>query len=476
MTKTYPLAVDLDGTLLKNDSLIEMFIFSLMRRPWETLLILLSLLGGRANFKNKLAQINKLDISNIPLREEFYEYLLQEKSKGRELFLVTAADQSVADDIHKKLGIFKEAIGSANGYNLKGKKKLKYLQSLFPDGFSYAGDSLSDIAIWREAKSIILVSNNRKILKSAKSMKGNIEQTFFPKKASLRIWMKSLRIHQWSKNLLIFLPLLLSHQYSNFTLVANVIVAFFCMGLIASGTYLINDISDLEADRSHKTKKFRPIASGDIGTGSAFVVALLSILSGLLIASVVSLQFLMVLFIYLILTLTYSFYLKKVPMLDVFSLGVLYTLRIVMGTVVIGALFSSWLLMFSIFFFFSLSLAKRYVEIIDAETAYNAEYIKGRGYKVSDAPIILSFGIATSTLSLLILTLYVANEAYPKDIYNNPEFLWGITPIVLLWIMRIWFLSHRREMKDDPVAFALRDAISWCLGFLILTLFVIAIY
>ncbi len=389
---------------------------------------------------------------------------------------MTAADQSVADDVHKKLGIFKEATGSAKGHNLKGKKKLKYLQSLFPDGFSYAGDSLSDIAIWKEAKTIILVSNNRKILNSVKTMKGNIEHTFLPKKASFRIWIKSLRVHQWSKNLLIFLPLLLSHQYSNLSLVMNVVIAFFCMGLIASGTYLINDISDLEADRSHKTKKNRPIASGDIGTGKAFLVALFLIVAGLFVASSTSLSFLIVLLIYLQLTLTYSFYLKKVPMLDVFSLGLLYTLRIIMGTAVIEAEFSSWLLMFSMFFFFSLSLAKRYVEIRDAEIASNAEHIKGRGYKVSDSPIVLAFGIASSILSLLILTLYLVNEAYPRNIYNNPEWLWGVTPVILLWIMRIWFLSHRREMKDDPVAFALKDAISWGLGFLIIILFVIAIF
>jgi len=471
-----PLAVDLDGTLIKTDSLIEMFIVSLLRLPWLTFKALLTLFNGKAAFKKSILDINLLDIRSFPIRADLLNFLHKQKEKGRKLFLVTAADQKIADEIANKLDIFETASGSSNGHNLKGKHKLKYLQEKFPNGFSYAGDSSADILIWEKANSLILVGASKSTQRAAESMDTKIEQIFPAQKANLKTWIKALRIHQWSKNALLFVPLALAHKYTDASAIINVFFTFLYMGLIASGTYLINDLSDLNADRKHKTKKNRAIASGAIGAGTALIVALAIISIGLIGAISISISLLLVMLTYLTLTLSYSFYFKKIAMLDVVTLGSLYSLRIIMGTIVISAVLSPWLLIFSLFFFLSLSLAKRYVEIIGTdENEDKNKLINGRGYMASDSPMVLAFGVATSTVAVLILTLYVSNDAFPVDAYNNPQWLWFMTPIILLWIMRIWLLSHRGQMHDDPVSFAIKDKVSWGLGALVGLTFIAAI-
>ncbi len=272
-----PLVVDLDGTLLRNDSLIEMFVGGLLRQPWIILKALLMLFDGRSAFKQRIFQINQLDVNLFPIRDEFLDFLHEEKRTGRDIFLVTAADQQLADVIALKLGIFETASGSKDGHNLKGKQKLEYLQKRFPHGFAYAGDSSADIPIWKEAASIILVGTSEATRRAAQSLKTEIEHDFSTERIGFGTWIKALRIHQWSKNFLLFVPLILAHQYAVGAAIANVLAAFFCMGIIASGTYLINDLSDLDADRNHKTKRHRAIASGTIGPGRAFLVAVTAI-------------------------------------------------------------------------------------------------------------------------------------------------------------------------------------------------------
>ena len=474
-SSTYPLAVDLDGTLLRIDSLVEMFVVNLLRQPWVTLAALFSLLKGRASFKKKIAEINLMDVTLFPVHKELMAYLHEQKAKGRELFLVTAADHDTASTIARQLDIFSGTTGSVDGRNLKGRTKLAYLQEQFPDGFSYAGDSPADIPIWRAARSIVLVGTNDATRRAVADLDGRVEREFHAERAGPRVWLKALRIHQWSKNLLLFLPLLLAHKYDQVDAVTRVLLAFPCMGLVASGNYLINDLSDLDADRAHPTKCNRPIARGTIGAGSALVAALACLGAGLLGALGISVQFLLMMLLYLAATLAYSLVIKRIAMLDVVTLGGLYTLRVMMGAVVIAIALSPWLLMFSLFFFLGFSLAKRYVEIVGTASANGAEeFIRGRGYRFSDGPLLLAFGIATSLVAILILTLYIASDAFPTGAYNHPEWLWLIAPIVLLWTMRVWLLCFRGEMHDDPVAFAVNDRVSWGLGFLVLLSFVAA--
>ena len=447
----------------------------LLRQPWTTIKSIPTLLKGRGTFKRRIFDINLMDVTLFPIHKELMAYLHEQKANGRELFLVTAADQDMANTIARQLDIFSGTTGSVAGRNLKGTHKLAYLERQFPDGFSYAGDSPADIPIWRVARSIILVGANGTTRRAVADLEDRIERDFHTERAGPRAWLKALRIHQWSKNLLLFMPLLLAHKYGESGAVINALLAFPLMGLVASGTYLINDLSDLDADRAHPTKRNRPVASGVIGAGSALVVALACVAVGLLGALGISLQLLLMMLVYFAATLAYSLFIKRVAMLDVVTLGGLYTLRVMMGTVVINVGLSPWLLMFSLFFFLGFSLAKRYVEIVaTAGGNRRDEFIRGRGYKFSDGPLLLAFGIATSIVAILILTLYIANDAFPTGAYQQPQWLWLIVPIVLLWTMRVWLLCYRGEMHDDPVAFAVGDLLSWLLGFLVMLSFVAA--
>ena len=471
----YPLAVDLDGTLLRVDSLVEMFVVNLLRQPWATVKALPALLGGRAAFKKRIAEINVMDVTLFPVHKELMAYLYAQKERGRDLFLVTAADQDLANVIARQLEIFSGTTGSVDGHNLKGHSKLAYLQAQFPDGFAYAGDSAADIPIWRAARSIILVGVNDATRRAVAGLDGDIERDFHAERAGPRAWLRAVRIHQWAKNLLLFMPLFLAHKYGEPGAVLKALLAFPFLGLVASGTYLINDLSDLDADRAHPTKRHRPIASGVIGAGSALIAALACIGVGLLGALGISLQFLLLMLVYFAATLAYSLFIKRIAMLDVVTLGGLYTLRVIMGTVVINVGLSPWLLMFSLFFFLGFSLAKRYAEIVATAGVNDATgFVRGRGYKFSDGPLLLAFGIATSVIAVLILTLYIANDAFPTGAYDHPQWLWLTAPIVLLWTMRIWLLCFRGDMHDDPVAFAVGDRVSWLLGLLVLLSFVAA--
>lgn len=471
----YPLAVDLDNTLLRVDSLIEMFVVNLLRQPWATLKALPALFRGRGTFKRHIAEINLMDVTLFPIHKGLMAYLHEQKAKGRELFLVTAADQDMANTIARQLDIFSGTTGSVEGRNLKGTRKLAYLEQQFPDGFSYAGDSPADVPIWRAARSIILVGVNGATRRAVADLGDRIERDLHTERAGPRSWLRALRIHQWTKNLLLFMPLLLAHKYGDPSAVISALLAFPFIGLVASGTYLINDLSDLDADRAHPTKCNRPIASGAIGAGAALVAALTCIGVGLLGALGISLQFLLMVLVYFAVTLAYSLFIKRIAMLDVVTLGGLYTLRVMMGTAAIGVGLSPWLLMFSLFFFLGFSLAKRYIEIVATVDAnIGNEFIRGRGYKFTDGPLLLAFGITTSVVAILILTLYIANDAFPTGAYQHPQWLWLIAPIVLLWTMRVWLLCYRGEMHDDPVAFAIRDRVSWFLGFLVMLSFVAA--
>ncbi|MEQ1698341.1 MAG: UbiA family prenyltransferase [Hyphomicrobiaceae bacterium] len=469
-----PLVVDLDGTLSPADTLIEALISLLLRLPGEIAGVLKALLRGRSAMKAHMASL-AIYGKALPLRADFLAYLEAEKAAGRELHLATAADQSVADAIAGRVGLFTSAIGSSDGVNLKGRRKMEALARKFPNGFSYAGNDRADLRIWSVAESMVFVNVDRATKGKAMRLGKPVERDFPREALPLKTWLRAIRIHQWSKNVLLFVPLLLAHKYDDVPSVLTVLAGFVALGCVASGTYLINDLSDLDADRMHKSKCNRPLASGAISAGAGFVTALILIVGGLASSVMIAQAFAVTVGAYICLTLAYSLHFKKVPMVDVFVLGMLYTLRILMGMMLIGAQPSPWLLSFSMFFFFSLSMAKRHVEIVRAGGGANLdEFIKGRGYKASDAPLSLSFGVASSVAAILILFLYIVNEAYPIALYREPQWLWCIGFLVFLWTLRIWLLSHRGELDDDPVAFALKDPSSLFIGLLVLAVFGLA--
>ena len=374
-----PLAVDLDRTLIKTDSLVEQFLTVLCRSPWQALKTLLRLREGKARFKEALITVSAVDAEALLFNEELLEYLRAERHRGRELHLVTAADQSVADVVAETTGLFASATGSTAGHNLKGMNKLEHLRERFPHGFSYAGDSRADVVIWRHARSAVLVGVRNSTRRIVGGLDCVVEHEIDRRLAGLRDWMKLFRVHQWSKNILLFVPLILGQSFTNLHAVAAVVVGFVAMGMAASGTYVINDISDIAADRAHATKRFRPIAGGLIDAGHALLAALAMIAAGVYIMASQSLVAAGWLLVYLAGTLSYSFAFKRMPMIDIFILGGLYTLRVVIGVYLVGALMSHWLLMFSFFFFFSLSMAKRHVEIANAARRLgDGVQIKGR--------------------------------------------------------------------------------------------------
>lgn len=470
-----PLAVDLDRTLLVTDTLVEQFLTVACRFPLKTLKALAMLRHGRAQFKQAVLQIAVTDPRSFLFNQPLLAYLKEQKNAGRRLFLVTASDQSVADLVAKKVGIFDAAIGSSPPVNLKGKHKLEYLEKRFPDGFSYAGDSAADLVIWAKASSAVLVGVSRSTRDAFVKLNCPVEYEATRESPSLRHWLKLLRIHQWSKNILLFVPLILGQAFLQYHALLAVVIGFVAMGLVASGTYVVNDISDIVADRLHQTKKRRPIACGVIDAGQAFCVALVLILSGFVIMATQSLPAAGWLLVYLIGTLSYSLFFKARAMIDVFVLGGLYTLRVVIGICLAGTQFSHWLLIFSFFFFFALSMAKRHVEITKAAARDGVEgQIKGRGYRTTDAPLTLAMGVGMNLVAVLILGLYVAADIYPRLLYRDPQWLWGVVILVMMWSSRIWLLSHRGELDDDPVSFAIRDRLSLLIGLATCLFFVLA--
>ncbi|MFA5950037.1 MAG: UbiA family prenyltransferase [Hyphomicrobium sp.] len=471
-----PLAVDLDGTLAKSDGLIDAVAKAVLRTPKHIPTLLGALMRGRLAFKSALADLGSYQPQSIPLREDLVAYLQEQKAAGRALHLITASPQEIADAVAARVQAFDSAVGSRDGLNLKGPAKARYLQEQFPDGFSYAGNDRSDLEVWRHASSAITVAAPVSVERAVAKLGVPVERSFKQPRAGIMTWLRLLRMHQWSKNVLMFVPLALAHRYGDAAALLQVALAFLCMGFVASATYIINDLSDLDADRRHATKRYRPLASAEISVGAGIVVAVLLGMAGMTGALLLDRWFALALGVYVALTLAYSLRLKAIALLDVFVLGLLYTLRIVMGIVLLHVPPSPWLLVFSLFFFFSLSMAKRHVEIVRAFARGETGRIKGRGYLGTDAPLTLSLGVSSTSVAVMLLFLYVANDAYPVGVYRHPQWLWVISPLVFLWTTRIWLKSHRGRLDDDPINFALRDPPSLLLGVLVVLAFALAAF
>lgn len=468
MTAHLPLIVDLDGTLLRTDTLTENFASAIFSRPASVLLACLQLHEGRPAFKRRLASLDTLDVESLPARTELLEYLTEQKAADREIHLVTAADQTIADQIALRFDVFDSATGTSGDTNLKGGRKQAHLRHRFPHGYVYAGDSGADLAVWRDADGIVLAGASTGTTKAATGLGKPIERSFANDPVTFKVWRKALRVQQWAKNLLVFAPLILSGLYLDPVSVVAAVVGFLALGLVASGTYLLNDLSDLAADRRHRSKRFRPIAAGTLPVSAGLAAAPLLIAAGLFASASVNLGLGLALVAYLGLTLSYSFGLKRKPVVDVLILAVLFTLRLLIGIAAVGAEGSFWLISFSMFFFLSLSLAKRHVEIIAAPPG---KRLKGRGYVAEDAPFSLSLGLASGMGAIVILCLYVVEDVTGGFLYSQPVFLWSAPLVIGAWMLRVWLLAHRGDLNDDPVAFAVRDRMSLLLGVVLVLAF-----
>lgn len=468
-----PLVVDLDNTLVLTDTLDEQAAQALFRRSNLLLRAIVNLTHGRAAFKAALACENDPSLSNLPLREDLLAWLREQAARGREIHLCSAANQKIVDAIAARIGIFRSAKGSDRA-NLKGDHKADYLKQAFPDGFVYAGDSSADLSVWRAASGIVLAGASPSVAKAARNLGKPVEAEFFNVPLTLRERLKTLRVHHWSKNFLIFVPLILGHAWTDPGAILATLAGLACLLLLTSATYLLNDIADLDADRQHLSKRRRAIASGKWSIRSALLLASTAIVIAFAGALTLSPAFALALAIYLALTLAYSFGLKRIPLLDTLIIGILFTIRLVMGIALLGQPYSEWLLAFSMFFFVSLAVAKRHAEIVGAEAAGRRE-LAGRGYRVEDGALTLVVGGATAAASLLIMVLFLVEEVFRRNAYDNPMILWGVPLALSIWIGRIWLLAHRGEMSDDPVSFALRDRTSLALGAAVAALFLAAL-
>ena len=459
---TVPLCVDLDGTLLRSDVLIESF-FSLLKINAGYLFIVpFWLLKGKAYCKQKIASQAEIDPDGLPYHERFLAYLREQKASGRAIILVTASNIKYAGQIAAHLGLFDKVFASDDRVNLAGRNKLeRLLQEFGEQGFDYAANAKPDLEIWPFAREAILVNPERGIQDGAKKL-ATVKSVFDDRQRGIWQYIKALRLHQWIKNLLLFIPLVAAHEIHQSELLFQSFLAFLAFGLCASSVYVLNDLLDLAADRKHPTKRNRPLAAGTIPIKHGVFLIPALLLGAFITAVFLPPGFQGTLVLYYTLTLVYSLRLKQVALMDVLLLAGLYTIRLIAGGAAISVSLSFWLLAFSMFFFYSLALVKRYSELLSLQKDGTSDVV-ARGYRTVDLEGLAQSGITSGFLAVLVLALYINSEKV-NTLYSYPEAIWLLCPILLYWINRVWLLARRDELHEDPVVFAIKDRRSHWLG------------
>ena len=451
-----PLIVDLDGTLTPTDTLVELLIKAVKHDPAILLKIPLWLFRGRAAFKQFIAtQAGAyFDAASLPYNEVLLDYLRAEKARGRTLILATSADTRIAHRVAAHLGLFDTVLASAASHGLKGDSKRLMIERTVPAPFAYAGDRAADLPIWKSAAAAVLVGVSPQVERAVRRH-CMVEQTFPSPSAGLKSWMRALRMHQWIKNVLLFVPVLTAFSLPDIEKLVTVGVAFLAFSLVASATYIVNDLLDLDSDRAHPRKRSRPFASAEIGLVDGAAISVLLLAGGLAIAGLVSGALLATLLCYLALTTAYTWLLKRYVLIDVLMLSVLYTLRILAGAVAASVSISSWLAAFSLFIFFSLALVKRCSELVSLSHA-GGGMTRGRDYHVSDLPVLWPLGIGAALSAIVVFGLFInAHETQVR--YESPHLLWGAALVMIYWISRLWIKTGRGEMHDDPVIYSLTN-------------------
>ena len=466
------LCVDLDGTLLATDMLWESVLQLLKQRFYLLFVLPFWLVRGKAYLKHRLAAYVRINPATLPYREEVVSFLVKEKKRGRRIVLVTASDRELAKPIAQHLGLFHDVFASDGAVNLAGAKKRTMLESRFGyRKFDYVGNSTADLSVWESANAALLVEPSKRTLKKARHL-SSVQRVFCCEVNRLREAVKALRCYQWSKNMLIFVPLLTSHQLFEGELVVRALAAFIAMSFCASSIYIINDFLDIEADRQHPKKRYRPFAAGTLPIPLGAILAALMGGGGLALSWLtLPHAFSWLLLVYISLSLSYSMFLKSKIVADVVALALLYTLRILIGGAAVGIIISPWLLAFSMFLFLSLAFVKRYGEIGVLEKPLHPE-IPGRGYIVDDKEWMRNMGGVSGYLSVLVFALYI--NSYHTPLYSHPEVLWLACPPLLYWIGRIWLLAARGQVKDDPLVFTAKDRVSYAVGIIVIAALVAA--
>jgi len=462
-TRSRVLCIDLDGTLVKTDTLHEALVSLLKRQP----LMLFRLPGwirlGRAGFKQKLAALVPTDASLLPYDLEILGLIDQARSNGIKTCLVTGSDERVANAVAGYLGVFDEVFGSDGVNNLSGTGKAEFLERHYGRGcFTYAGNAQVDMVVWKSGGHAIVCNNSDSFCRKVETL-AKVEAVIHPSGSFAGNALRALRPHQWLKNLLVLVPLLTSHQLFAVRPMFHAMLAFAAFCCTASAVYICNDILDLDADRAHPRKKDRPWAAGELQIASAPMMIFALLLAAAGFSLRLPAGFSWILLLYLLLTLAYSLWLKRCMLVDVFVLAALYTIRLMGGGEASGIFLTPWLLIFSMFMFLSLALVKRYSEVYSVCNEEKA-VIKGRGYLAADLDQLAVLGTSSGFLSVLVFALYVTSPEV-KQLYHEPVLLLLACPLILYWVSRVWIIARRGNMHDDPVLFALRDRISYLAAF-----------
>lgn len=458
-----PLCVDLDGTLIATDTFFESLILLVKQHPWRLLCLPLWALKGKAYLKRQLAMHVTLDITNLPYRRDLLDYLQAEAQKGRSLVLATGADSTVATAIARHVNLFTAVIASDGTANLSGEKKRTELVTRFGrQGFDYVGNAFIDLKVWPAARAAVLVAPSRSLIRLAKTCAPITHLFGTPTNYIIEV-VQALRIHQWVKNFLLFLPLMTAHVMTDVSRLVDATFAFLAFSLCASSLYVVNDLLDLGADRRHPKKRYRPFACGKLPISTGLLLFPMLLASGFLIAgTTLPPHFSLLLLGYAMTTTAYTFFLKKVAVLDVLTLAGLYTLRVFAGGVAVGIPISAWLLAFSLFIFLSLAFGKRHGEL-QLRKISKHQGIERRAYLGGDKEMLGTMGVTSGYMSILILALYLNSQEVLTS-YRQPHILWLLCPMLLYWVSRTWLLAHRGQLDDDPIVITFRDPRNYALA------------
>lgn len=468
-----PLCVDLDGTLVKSDTLVDSLLVLARTRPLLLLRLPGTLLRGKAGFKAFITSHVELDVAHLPYNRKLLHFLQQERARGRQLCLATGADVRLAKRVAHHLGIFSAVLGSDGETNLTGQKKLAILENQFgKNGFAYIGNGTADLPLLSSASETMLANPSTALRSSIRKLRIAPSRVFEERANSLRSLLNAVRPHQWAKNLLILLPPLLAHDRS-LSILAKAFLAFFCFCCTASATYLVNDLFDIEADRRSTIKRLRPFASGDLAPATGLIAATALLIVSFGVTRALPVEFLFWLGFYVASTLAYSLYLKRIALVDVLVLSALYTLRLLAGGAATRTPISDWLAGFAIFLFFSLAIVKRFAELENIRLT-GTQVKNGRGYLMSDIEQLRSFGTASAFAAVVVFANYISSQDVMK-LYHHPRNLWLIVPFMIFWLCRVWLLASRGELDEDPVAFALTDVPSLVIGTVVFLIVFLAI-
>jgi len=454
------LYVDLDGTLIRTDLLAEGFAALAARAPHRLLAIPAWLLRGKAYLKTRLADQVTINAARLPYHEELLAYLRAERAAGRRLVLASGSPRAFVEHVAAHVGIFDAVMATEPARNLTGKVKRDAIVAA-EDGapFDYVGNGPDDLPVWEAAAGAICVGASARTVRLARA-RAEVVRVFGSRGSRLVAAIKALRVHQWLKNMLLFVPLATSHKIGNAGLALHATIAFLAFSCTASAVYVVNDVLDLEADRNHPRKRDRPFASGALPLSAAGLLVPTLLAAAVALSWILPAAFLGMLGLYGGMALAYSLLLKRVVLLDALTLAGLYTMRVMAGAEAVNVAPSFWLLAFSMFVFLSLALVKRASEVIDRSADATAS---GRDYGGADLPTITMLGTSSGYLAVLVLALYI-NSDDVSALYAHPQLLWFLCPILLYWIGRTWIVTTRGQMHHDPVVFALRDPVSWAIA------------